>query len=271
MNKIVLPQIVAVGIYNSQVVFKNKKVSPNRKTTMFEIELPIGNRGISHIDSTSHVIAENVVICAKPGQLRHTHLPFKCYYIHMIVDEGQIYDVLSTLPNYIEISDVSKLKRLFVRLAEYYNTGITEDDIMLQSLVMQIVYMLGKYSPERNIGHTPKQNNSKIIEATLKYIEENLTEPLSLETLSEMANFSPIYFHKLFRTSTGDTLHEYVEKKRINKAIDLLISTEMTLTEIAYECGFSSQSYFSYVFKRRMKLTPRAYAKSIALTYEKNI
>lgn len=271
MKKIVLPEIVAVGIYNSQVVFKSKKVSPNRKTTMFEIELPIGNRGISYIDSTSHPISENVVICAKPGQLRHTYLPFKCYYIHMIVEEGQIYDVLSTLPNYIEITDVSKLKRLFVRLTEHYNTGIAEDDIMLQSLVMQIVYRLGRYSPVRNIGHSPKQNNSKAIENTLKYIDENLTEPLSLEMLSERANFSPIYFHKLFRASTGDTLHEYVEKKRINKAVELLISTEMMLTEIAYECGFSSQSYFSYVFKKRMKLAPRAYAKKIALKYEKNI
>ena len=61
------------------------------------------------------------------------------------------------------------------------------------------------------------------------------------------------------------------EISHLHKAVELLISTEMTLTEIAYECGFSSQSYFSYVFKKRMKLAPRAYAKKIALKYEKNI
>lgn len=271
MKKILLPEVVAVGIYNAQVVFKNKKISPNRKTTMFEIELPLNRGGISFIDDTSHQISENTIICVKPGQTRHTYLPFKCYYIHMIVDGGQIFDTLSTLPNYIEIEDTSELRDTFASLTEYYNTGVAEDDIMLQSLVMKIVYLLGRYSPIRNAVHTPKSNNSRVIESTLKYIDENLTEPLSLEVLSEKANFSPIYFHKLFRTSTGKTLHEYVEEKRIKKSVDLLTSTEMTLTEIAYECGFSSQSYFSYAFKKRMKLTPRAYAKTIALKYEKPI
>ena len=111
MKKIILPEIVAMGIYNSQVVFKNKTVTPNRKTTMFEIELPIGNGGISYIDNTSHRICENVIICATPGQMRHTRLPFKCYYIHMIINEGQIFDILSSLPNYIEITALLLVKR----------------------------------------------------------------------------------------------------------------------------------------------------------------
>ena len=271
MKKITLPEIVATGIYNAQVVFKNIKITPNRKTTMFEIELPIGSGGISFIDDTSFSVSENVVICAKPGQVRHTCLPFKCYYIHMIAEECPLFDVLSTLPNYIEITDASELKETFVSLAEHYNTGIVEDEILLQSLVMKMVYMLGRYSPMRNMSHSPKHNNSKVIENTLRYIDDNLGETLSLDVLSERANFSPIYFHKLFRASTGKNLHEYIEEKRIQKSVELLISTEKNLTEIAYECGFSSQSYFSYAFKRRMKLTPRAYAKSIALKYEKHM
>lgn len=57
------------------------------------------------------------------------------------------------------------------------------------------------------------------------------------------------------------TLREYVEEQRIRRAVNLLVGTDLTLSEIAYECGFSSQSYFSYVFKERMKTTPRAYAR----------
>ena len=74
--------------------------------------------------------------------------------------------------------------------------------------------------------------------------------------------------HKVFKASTGKTLHEYIEDRRIKKSINLLISTDMTLTEIAYECGFSSQSYFSYAFKRHTGLTPRDYAKNIFEKYE---
>jgi AraC-like DNA-binding protein len=63
-------------------------------------------------------------------------------------------------------------------------------------------------------------------------------------------------------------LREFVEEQRLQKAINLLISTDMTLSEIAYECGFSSQSYFSSVFKQKMKITPREYAKKIQQKYE---
>ena len=269
MKKIILPEIVAMGIYNSQVVFKNKSVSPNRKTTKFEIELPIGNGGISYIDNTSHQICENVIICAKPGQIRHTRFPFKCYYIHMIVNEGQIFEVLSSLPNYIEISNNAEIRDIFLSLCKYYNTGVYENYLILQSLVMKLVYSLGRYAPLRNISHIAKKNNSKVIENTIEYLRQNLTASLSLETLAQRANFSPIYFHKLFKTSTGKTLHEYIEEERIKKSIDLLLSTDMTLTEIAYECGFSSQSYFSYAFKRKMGIPPREYVKEIVLKYEK--
>ena len=75
-----LPQIVAVGIYNSHNSANNKSSSHNRKTTMFEIELPIEIGGISYINTNTMPITPNMLICAKPGQTRHTKFPFKCYF-----------------------------------------------------------------------------------------------------------------------------------------------------------------------------------------------
>ena len=268
MKKIILPQIVAIGIYNAQISIKNRTISKNRKTTMFELELPIGNGGMSYIDDESHQISENTVICAKPGQIRHTRLPFKCYYIHMIVSEGVLGDILTVLPNYIDFSDTDQIKEIFISLCEHYNTGITNDDILLQSLILKLIYILSENSASV-IKSTPKSNNHKTIERTLEYINNNLTADLTLESLASAANFNAIYFHKLFKASTGKTLHEYVEEQRIKKSTNLLISTNMTLAQIAYECGFSSQSYFSYAFKKKNGSTPREYAKKIQLKYEK--
>ena len=133
MKDIILPQIVSVGIYNAQIAIKNKLVSNNRKTTMFEIELPISDGGTSYIDNTSHTISENIIICAKPGQMRHTKLPFMCYYIHMIINDGPLFDILSSLPNYIDLSDTCEIKEIFTLLREHYDTGIPENDILLQN------------------------------------------------------------------------------------------------------------------------------------------
>ena len=266
MNKIVLPQIVAIGIYNAQIAIKNRTISKNRKTTMFEIELPIGSGGMSYINDESHPINENTVICAKPGQIRHTRLPFKCYYIHMIVNDGYLGDVLTNLPNYIDFLDTDQIKEIFISLCEHYNTGISNDDIFLQSLILKLIYILSENSASV-VKFTPKSNNRKTIERALEYINNNLSAELTLEKLASAANFNTIYFHKLFKASTGKTLHEYVEDQRIKKSVNLLISTDMTLTQIAYECGFSSQSYFSYAFKRRMGTSPRDYVKKIVERY----
>ena len=78
---------------------------------------------------------------------------------------------------------------------------------------------------------------------------------------------SPIHFHNFFKKSVGKTLREYVEEQRIKKATGLLLTTNDSLTKIAFECGFSSQSYFSYVFKRKMKITPREYVKDVYAKY----
>ena len=91
---------------------------------------------------------------------------------------------------------------------------------------------------------------------------------MSLNAVASYASLSSIHFHNCFKAATGKTLHEYVEEQRIKKAAGLLVSTDLTLTEISYECGFSSQSYFSYAFKRKMKMTPREYAKEVYKRYD---
>ena len=268
MKDLVLAQIVSIGIYNAQLAIKNRTVSKNRKTTMFEIELPIGEGGTSFIDDTSHAISEHVVICAKPGQIRHTKLPFKCYYVHMIVNEGKLLNLLSALPNYLELGNPDEIREIFVALCKHSDFRRSEDELLTQSLLLRLVHLLHHYAPNEHIIQTPKHNNRIVIEQTLRFIQENPSADLTLEALSARANFSPIYFHKLFKASTGKNLREYVEEQRIKRAIHLLTSTELTLTQIAYDCGFSSQSYFSYAFKKKMAMTPREYAKKILLKYE---
>ena len=87
--------------------------------------------------------------------------------------------------------------------------------------------------------------------------------------MAEYASFSPIHFHNCFRRATGKNLREYVEEERIRRALGLLVGTDLTLAQIAYECGFSSQSYFSAAFKRKMKLPPREYVRETKKKYEK--
>lgn len=262
-----LPKVVAIGIYNSQNAHPDTKISKNRKTTMFEIELPVEEGGISYIDSSFMPINQNLLICAKPGQIRHTKFPFKCYFIHMILEKGELFDTLNSSPSFLGLKNHERYETIFKRLIKYYDTAIQQDEIIIQSLILELIYQISKDS-QLSMPQSKVKNNNIIIEKAINYINEHLSEELTLEKVSEAVALSPIHFHNTFRTSVGKTLRDYIEDRRIKKAVNLIMMTDLSLTDIALECGFSSQSYFSYVFKRKMKTTPRKYAKEIYDKYE---
>ncbi len=265
----ILPEIVAIGIYNSQINAKNVKISKNRKTSMFEIELPIERGGVSYINSNSTPITPDTIICAKPGQIRHTKFPFKCYYIHMNLHNGVLFDTLMNTPDFFNTDKCDVYRKIFKKLVKYYNTLSETDEILLQSLILELIYTISRDQPKFFKRQNAKVNNNYLmIEKILNYIKGNLTEDLSLEKVAQIAHLSPVHFHNRFKAAVGKTLRDYVEEQRLKKAINLLATTDYSLTKIAFECGFSSQSYFSYVFKRRMNKTPREYTQEINNKYE---
>ena len=263
MNGIILPEIVDAGVYDSRRAVKNGNVTRRRETSQFEIEIPVEPGGVSYIDDEERKITSDTVICAKPGQQRHTRLPFKCYYIHMLLNDGLLYRILTETPNYFTVEKPDELRKIFISIFECYNSGLDEDEIMMNSLVLKLICAIRAEC--RNIikGSEIKPGSFKIIEKAMKFIDANYTEPLTLEDISKHVSLSPIHFHNTFKASTGKTPHEYLTDKRIKRAEKLLVTTEATLSEIAYECGFSSQAYFSAAFKKNTGLTPREYMREI--------
>ena len=262
-----LPEIVAAGIYDSRIAVRNTTISKNRNTTMFELELPLENGGISYIDSNSFPIKPNMIICAKPNQKRHTKFPYKCYYVHMIIHEGPLYDILINMPDFYETDKYERYFKIFKDLIKQHNSLSTDEELILHSNLLELIYIIKKDSTKRP-ANLNSANNYLLIDNTIKYIKEHLTEELNLETIAKQMSLSPVYFHNKFKASVGKTLRDFIEEQRIKKAINLLQTTDYSLTKIAFECGFSSQSYFSFVFKRKMKKTPRQYIREIYNKYE---
>lgn len=262
-----LPKIIAVGVYDSKIASKNIVTSRKRITSMFEIELPISNGGISYNGSNSKRITPNMIICAKPGQVRYTRFPFNCYYVRIILHSGILYDILMNAPDFFESKQSEEYKHIFQDLIDHYSMLSDSETVILQSLILKLIYTISN-DTGRMLKIRNSMNNSLIIEEALKYINEHLEGELSLEKVSKCVSLSPIHFHNVFKASVGRTLREYVEDQRIKKAIDLMLTTNDSLTEIAYKCGFSSQSYFSFAFKRKMKITPREYVREIYSKYE---
>ena len=88
------------------------------------------------------------------------------------------------------------------------------------------------------------------INRVMDYIEQHLDEPLALERLARVAGFSSFHFHRIFRSMVGETLSQFVQRVRVEKAASQLLRyPDQPITEIALACGFSGSAAFARVFK----------------------
>jgi AraC-like DNA-binding protein len=91
------------------------------------------------------------------------------------------------------------------------------------------------------------------------YIQEHLSEDLSLGLVAKAVNASSFYFCKLFKRSTGVNFVDYISQLRIDKAKNLLLNPSCLVSEIAFEVGFQSLTHFNRVFKKLTGLSPSQY------------
>lgn len=104
------------------------------------------------------------------------------------------------------------------------------------------------------------------MERTLTYIEENLQEKITLKALAEIACFSPFHYHRVFQALVGESVMEYVRKRRLTRAAERLFYTNLKVIDIALEVGFDYQESFNRAFKRYYGMSPLQYRSSRALS-----
>lgn len=113
---------------------------------------------------------------------------------------------------------------------------------------------------------TIEEQNDYALQDILVYIDEHSHENISVENLARMCNMSYSYFAKLFHKQFGQSCKQYIEFIRLNKAENLLLFTELDLTEIAGETGFADCSHLIRCFRKKYAITP----KQFRMKHQKN-
>lgn len=102
----------------------------------------------------------------------------------------------------------------------------------------------------------------KSINHVLFYIDTHLEENFDLQTLAEMANFSPFHFHRIIRSYLREPLWSYVIRQRLDTAARLLRYGEEPISELIYKVGYDSPSSFSRAFKKKFGISPQEYREA---------
>lgn len=160
--------------------------------------------------------------------------------------------------------DDQLLAAILATFKKELESGKADGTLYAQSLAtMLAVHLVEKYSISPSNRREIKGGLAKEqLLRTTTFIHERFASPITLAELADLNKVSLFHFTRLFKRSTGLTPYEYVTRVRVEKARDMLLRSQVNLTEVALQSGFYDQSHFSRHFKRVYGTTPAAFARS---------
>lgn len=232
---------------------------------------------ILFIDENKIVAQKNDIIFIHDG-IFHGGSPKNCIYECIVFDmklllkdnhacTKQIFDIINhkkviapKLPS--NIKDLNTCCTSLFESMRLKNTGY--EFITQGALYYLIGTILKNQLYIKNDNHTKKTKERFLqFKNVITLIENEYHNPLTLEDLSKASGMSPKYFCRFFHEMSNKTPIEYLNYYRIEIACEKLLATELSITEIALNCGFNDVSYFIKTFKKYKGLTPKKYLKSL--------
>ena len=249
------------GIFDSEIKFPKMTISKIRPVTTYEIELYAAETpGQTCIDGTWYSLAQGTCVVAKPGSTRRSKLPFRCHYIHLQTDNEDLCSLMESLPDCFVLWQMQELLGQFNQMLSVDTPVSPEDRLLLNSCTLQIIRLLvQQQKTAANIKTERVSMHQKNLLGVDRYIREHLDQDLNLNTLAALCNLSPTYFHSVFTEFFQKTPAQYILSCRIAAAKTGLLVSDYSLSELAADCGFSSQSYFCYKFRQFTGMTPLEY------------
>ncbi len=207
---------------------------------------------------------------------------FKHYYIHVYEDSSSGVSIIENFdfPTELEASPIEL--ELFKSICEHNTSMVLKnvdpriydnkhsliecvrlnrerplfDRMESMGIILQLMSRFMRHA-------RPKYEASdKRIKLALEYLNENINEPISIETLASEACLSRDHFIKLFKQELGCTPGQFIINRKLIKA-QLMLATENTsIKDIAYSLGYDDYSYFSRLFRKHTSMTPQTYRNS---------
>jgi AraC-like DNA-binding protein len=153
------------------------------------------------------------------------------------------------------------LRDCFARLLAEHRTAATLEhrEIVARAALHELMVLVIRDHDAAASTHSHKTILSTEIRDALTWLDRNLGEPLSMADLAASSGLSQSHFRQRFHKETGSTPSDYLNRRRVFRAKELLRGNHLSVTEIAFRLGFQSSPYFAAVFKKLTGTTPSDY------------
>jgi AraC family transcriptional regulator len=137
--------------------------------------------------------------------------------------------------------------------------------LMVESLTTSLtIHLLRRYSTRKfNIPEFAGGLSKAQIRYVMTFIEDHLEQDLSLDAIANLVQLSPHYFASLFKQTIGQSPHQYVVHRRIERSKQLLKRSELSIADVAQCVGFQNQSHFTTAFRRIVGCTPKVHRSQV--------
>ena len=257
VSKVQLENIVSILIIEDNEDLK--EFLRNRLEGKYEISTAgDGNDGINKaFDIVPDLIISDIIMPGLSGlkiaetlknDLRTSHIP-----IILLTAKTSIEDQIEGMRSYADIF-----------ITKPFNLNYLEESIisLLKNRIILREHFISEL-PSESRSNTSNKLDRKFISEFTSIIESNLSnEDLSVDTIYKGLGISKIQLYRKTKALLGYNVNDYILSVRLQKAKYLLINEDLSISEIAYKVGFSSQAYFSTVFKSKFSITPSEFKES---------
>lgn len=242
----------------------------------FEVLRVRSGRLALYLNDSLHDLCAGDVVFIPSGTL-HRGEPIDCTYDCAVFDlriasgysSARISELIQPLISsdafveYIDATVSDILKKLLDIVAEkppYY-------EIAAAAQVAEMVFALCSSGALSRCGGEDKRitHRRSVMTLLIDKIEREYTSKITLTDLAEIAGMNEKYLCRFFKSYTGQTPIDYINRLRVDRACFEMTINNMSVTDAAYECGFNELSYFSKIFKKYKGITPGKYKQRFVL------
>ncbi len=250
-----LPRLMMARVYDTRLISVTIP-TPERVTGSFEVSLYHTNGCILYLNGLRHDVNQGDLRFNRPGDVVSSGSDFcsSTLYFQLGGEDAAYYnEFLDSIPGFVP--GCGGFSHLFEQIIGYFNSEMPGSKTAQNALVLELLH--GIYTQS-----CTEASHSEAVTRCIRYMEEHLSEKITLEDLGRLTGYSSLHAARLFYSEMNRSPHAFLSSLRMERARLLLSETDIPISRLAAECGFASESYFYTHFRAANGMTPGEYRRA---------